>query len=227
MARLISRQKQIPNGFVFYQPQTGWKAPRFASFDKIVDALVAHRKGNPFLAKKFKWNLDREAVAIEVDEFNAAICLKMGWTDYVTLAAGGQSTIPFPKALPQALESLGKLAAGGKVLVEWITSGQEAVENSLAESRAEVCSKCPLNAQGDWTSFFTVPVSRKIREALEARRNWNLTTSHDDKLKVCDACYCPLPLKVHMPIDRILSRIPQESFDALALDCWIRKEKKE
>lgn len=227
MPRLISRQKQIPNGFVFYQPQTGWKAPRFASFDTIVNSLVAHRKGNPFITKKFNLSTDPAAVANEVDEFNAAVCVRMGWNDYVSnQAAGGQpSGVPFSSSLPQALASLEKLAAGGRVLVEWINSGQEAVPNDLAEARAAVCVTCPLNAKGDWTSFFTVPVSNKIREALETRRNWNLSTTHDDALKVCEACYCPLPLKVHMPLDRILSRIPQDSLDALAPGCWIRKEK--
>jgi hypothetical protein len=229
MYRLVSRQKQIPNGFLFYQPQTGWKAPRFASFDTIVTSLVSHRRANPFITKKFNLSTDPRVVAEEVDEFNAKVCVRMGWNDYVAnmVAAGGQPGVPFPQLPPpktSLLEGLGRVAAGGKVILEWLTSGEEAVPQDVADGRAAVCITCPLNTKGDWTTFFTTPLANKIREAIEQRKAWNLKTPYDEALAVCSACSCPLPLKIHMPWDRIRSRISQEAFDALAPNCWIRRE---
>lgn len=229
MYRLVSRQKQIPNGFIFYQPQTGWKAPRFASFDRICNDLIAHRRANPFVTKKFNLATDFNAVAEEVDAFNAQVCVRMGWNDYVSnMAVGGQPAgVPFQELQPlktSLLDGLGRVAAGGKVILEWINSGEEAVPQAVADGRAAICATCPLNAKGDWTSFFTVPLANKIREALETRKSWNLHTPYDEGLIVCEACYCPLPLKVHMPFERIRSKISQESFDALAPNCWIRRE---
>lgn len=227
MPRLISRQKQIPNGFIFYQPQTGWKAPPFASFDTIVNALIAHRRGNPFLAQKFGWPMDYETVATELDEFNAAVCLKMGWNDYVADAAPGGGPAPAPFLPPNNHQGrLQKLAAGARVQLEWILSKEDAVPADVANARAAVCATCPMNESGDWTSFFTVPISEAIRAAMAQRKGWELSTPYDDKLHVCSACLCPLPLKMHMPIDRILSRLPEESKAALHPECWIKKEGK-
>lgn len=228
MPRLVSRLKSIPNGFVFYQPQTGWKAPRFASFSQVVAALIAHRKGNPFITRKFNLATDVPTVEEEVDEFNANVCLRMGWGSYVAqAAAGGQPDIaPFRLPLPQGglIVRAGKLAAGGKAIVEWIESGDQAVPALQASQRATVCATCPLNERGDWTRWFTVPASEAIREALRQRRDWNLSTPFDSELKVCTACWCPLPLKVHMPIERITKVIDEESKARLHPDCWIRKE---
>jgi hypothetical protein len=207
-----------------YVPQTGWKAPRYASFNTVVEALIAHRKGNAFLRKKHGWSTDYAAVANEVDEFNANVCLKHGWNDYVANAApgGGSSSTPFPRSsLPAAFA---KVAAGGRILVEWINSGEEAVPEVQANTRAAVCATCPMNEKGDWTTFFTKPASEAIRKALEKRREWNLSTPYDSELGVCSACSCPLPLKMHVPLARILSKMPKESKDALHKDCWIRSE---
>lgn len=226
MPRLKSRQSQIPNGFKFYQPETGWKPPRFASFDQIVQGLITHRKGNKALLEKNHWPTDYETVANEVDAFNARVCMQMGWTQYISEAPGGEpAPAPFLLQPPNQVGKLEALAAGGRVIVEWIASGEEAVPAKQAEERAKVCADCPLNTQGDWTSFFTVPVSEAIRRAMDQRRGWNLSTPLDDKLKVCSACYCPLPLKVHMGIERILSRIHPDILPTLDPKCWILAEK--
>lgn len=227
MARLISRQKQIPNGFVFYQPQTGWKAPRFASFDQIKAALIRHRKANRFLAQKYGWNLTEESVAIELDEYNATHCIRMGWLDYVSSPqpAGGQAeAVPFQQFSQSG--SLGKLAAGGRTLIKWIASGEEAVPQELANARAAVCAVCPLNEPGTMADFFTEKISQAIAFALKQRKDWNLSTPLDDKLNVCTACWCPLPLKMHVPIDFIMRELPEDVKPDLAADCWMRSEGK-
>lgn len=232
MPRLVSRQKQVPFGFKFHQPQTGWRSRQFASFDRIVQDLIKHRLANPAITAKFNLATDYDNVANEVDEYNALRCEKMRWFEYIQgrtpQPAGGQAAvIPFRERPPIRRQGVfGKVAAGALVLVEWVKSKEEAVPKEKSTARAKTCAVCPLNEQGDWTSFFTVAVSEKIREELQKARAWDLTTEFDEKLKVCMACSCPLPLKVHIPIERILSRIPEESKADLAPDCWILAEAK-
>lgn len=83
MPTLRDRNKQIPNGFVYYVPQTKWKPRRYASIREIALQLAAHRRSNPSLCAKYKWSLDIEQIMREVDEFNAEVCLRMGWRQYV------------------------------------------------------------------------------------------------------------------------------------------------
>src|SRR5215467_11146951 len=95
--RLVSRQHQIPGGFRFYQPETKWRSSAFASFDTIVQGLVAHRRGNPALCAKHGWATDPAQVADEVDRYNALVCSQMGWTKFIATGGGPLAT---PKALP-------------------------------------------------------------------------------------------------------------------------------
>ncbi len=226
MAQLKSRNHMIPNGFVFFQPETNWAAPRFASFDRIVGELIAHRKANPFLVRQHGWSIDPVEVANEVDAFNTRVCLQMQWNDYVLGADGGAPAgDPFPQRPQVHQGKLSQLVAGGKTLVKWLTNAAEAVPPAQANRRAAICTACPLNEKGDWTAFFTVPVAAAIRTAVDLRRDMKLSTPFDAELGVCSACNCPLRLKIHMKIEAILADMPQESFDSLAGNCWIRAEK--
>ena len=222
MSKLKNRQMQIPGGLQFYQPETKWRPPNFASFETIVRSLIAHRQGNPHLIQKHGWPVDYETVCNEVDSFNARICESHGWKQYITGPGDGSVPKSFPPQL-NLLQRGRQLAAGGLVQVEWIGSGAEAVPKELSERRAATCADCPQNEVGDWLRFFTQPVSNAIRIALNSRREMKLETSSDDKLGVCNACSCPLKLKVHMPLDRILSHLPAESKAALDPRCWILK----
>lgn len=227
---LKSRQLFIPGGFKFYVPQTKWQPSPNSSFDSIVQQVVAHRNGNPHLRDKFKWSVDPNVVAVEVDNFNTEICKRMGWTDYIT-EGGGPQALPFqpsqPASQPSQFQKLGNVAAGSEILVEWISSGAEAVAVSVSNARALRCSVCPANEQvSDWTSIFTVPVSEAIRRELNRRKDMALSTAFDDKLGVCSACNCPLKLKVHVPLKSIVEKMPKESVDALDKNCWILSEAK-
>lgn len=90
MPFLKNRQTQIPNGLSFYQPQTGWTPRPHSSFQGIVEALMAHRQGNAYLAQKHGWAMDRKAVEDEVDQWNAAVCAANGWSDYITETGPGR-----------------------------------------------------------------------------------------------------------------------------------------
>jgi hypothetical protein len=233
-ARLKDRQKQIPYGIKFYQPETGWK-PRAGSFQQIVQQIIQHRMGNPALLAKHNWNTDPAAVEVELDEFNARICLSMGWNDYVASTGEGP---PPPKPMPQlqqeaelisaAAGRAKKIWSGVKTLNEWIDSGEPPVESSRSEIRASVCAVCPKNTKGDFTTWFTKPAALAIQKQVERLSDRKLSTSRDDALNVCDVCLCPLKLKVHTPLKYIKSHMAESVFLDLEKvpGCWVVAEVK-
>lgn len=223
MARLKDRNRQIPNGMTFYQPETKWSPPPYASFWTIVDAVISHRQGNPWLIQKNGWSTDREAVANEVDAFNAGICERMGWIEY--FLPGGSAPSP-PISLPplNPLQSLRNVAAGAETLFDWLGEGATPVSNELAASRAAVCADCPQNKAGSLSDWFTERASNAILSQLEKRKELNLSTPSDGRLNICAACDCPLKLKVHVPLVNILKRIQPKAKARLDSRCWILKE---
>jgi hypothetical protein len=98
------------------------------------------------------------------------------------------------------------------------------VPKEQSASRASVCAGCPLNEAGDWTSWFTLPAANAIRNFLNSRKAWNLSTPDDDKLNVFGACGCVLKLKVHLPLKDFINEMSPEDKDALWGGCWIRAE---
>lgn len=233
--RLKDRNKFIPGGFVFYQPQTKWRAPRMASFTTIVQALIAHRKANPALRADKKIRVDEEGVAEEVDAFNARVCQANGWDDYI-MGTGLVSLPPkFKAPSQQEKERLGvaagrvrKIWSGVRTLNDWLDSNLPPVPQEQAEARAAVCAKCPHNNAGDFTSWFTSPASEVIRRQLERLTERQIKTSLDAQINICDICLCPLKLKVHTPFSFIKVNMVSALFDDLAKvpNCWVVAEAK-
>jgi len=218
--KLKDRNRQIPGGLKYWQPETKWAPVPWSSFQSIVDQLIAHRKGNPSLLAKHGWQTDRESVTEQVDDYNARLCQQMGWSGFIMEGSAAAPDVPF-----QHLRSkLRNVAGGNSTLVEWIDDGAQAVPIEKAIARAQVCKDCPQNGKGDFTRWFTVPVSEAIRFELNRRREMKLETPLDDYLGVCEACSCPLKLKIHVPIDLIRERIQPEAMAALDPRCWIPKE---
>jgi hypothetical protein len=232
MSKLISRNKFTPaGGFLFRQPEVNWEAPRNASFDQVVQGLIAARNGNPFKRDKFHWATDYNSVAEEVDQFNARICEANGWTDYIT--GGGGSAIPFPELQQPALQKLKSVAAdvrriaeGAKVLLDWESSGDPPVPAELSAKRAATCATCPKNDVKPLTDWFTVPAAELIKKRMARIHELKLTTPDDEKLGTCLGCLCPLPLAVHCPIEYKLKHLPDEVRKDLDARCWVLAEEK-
>lgn len=233
--RLKDRNRQIPNGLKFLQPETNWQPQRYASFTTIVTALISHRRRHPDLVKAKNWSLDPNVVADEVDAFNAGICARMNWNDYI-MSDEGAAPAPKPQALLSkekeqiavAASRAKKIWTGVRTLNEWIDSGTPPVETERSEIRASICAKCPKNGQGDFTSWFTKPASDMIAKQLERLKGMKLSTPLDDKINICDVCLCPLKLKVHTPINYITTHLTPEVRAELAKvpNCWIVAESK-
>lgn len=213
--QLRQRNKQIPNGVFYYEPRTKWRSSP-GSFDNVVQQIIAHRNANAWLGLP----TDTATVSNQLDAFAANVCQQMGWTDYII---GGD---PAPPSLPpQSLGSrLVNVAGASPVLVDWLASGAEAVPSDLANKRAATCADCPLNEKGDLLRFFTLPVTEAIRKALNSRREMKLETPDDYRLGICSGCDCPLRLKIHMPIERVRSKLKPEIQARLDPRCWITKE---
>jgi hypothetical protein len=122
------------------------------------------------------------------------------------------------------VEPIRKVLTGAKTLVEWLGAGGKAVEPAKANARAEVCASCIHNGTGDWTHYFTVPVSAGIRKMLSIKNAMKLKTDYDSKLNVCEICLCPLPLKVWVDIEHIKLTTDEQTVSALPTHCWIRLE---
>lgn len=234
MPRLKSRQHFIPNGFQFYLPELKWQAPRMASFQVICDSLQRVIEANPALAQKHGWPRTRPGVEDWVDLFNATVCLRMGWNDYLLTEGGGDS---IPKSRPPhqtlSLENLRaaavkakELVAGAKTLTEWIDSGEPPVPPEQSLARAQTCAVCPLNQAGDFTKWFTIPASELIKAQISRMAERKLSTPSDDRLNLCIACHCPLKLKVHIPIGWVIAKLSAEQKERLkgGKDCWILRE---
>lgn len=227
MPKLKNRTAQIPNGFKFHVPQTNWNAPPWASFDAIVKAVIGHRAGNPYLARKHNWSTDYNQVAEEVDAFNAQICLSHGWNDFISGEAN------FPKAMPlsrwrsgvaAAAGAVKKTVAGVKVISDWLGSGLKPVELPLAEARALVCSTCPQNKEGNFWQGLDASAAARVKTLIAVKNDMALKTSLDEKLQSCLACDCHLPLKVWTPLPHIKANMSQEVEASLDPKCWITKE---
>lgn len=234
--KLKSRDRYIPNGFKFVQPQTGWQATRNASFASIVNSLIAHRKGRPDLIAKHGWSTDYETVANEVEQFNVNVCVRHGWMDYLDGADVGGGLPPKSRA-PSAQEKEQVSAAAGRAkkiwsgvrtLNDWIDSNSPPVPQEQANLRAETCAACPMNTKGDFTSWFTQPAAGAIKRQIQRLQERKLSTPNDDKINVCSVCLCPLKLKVHTPMEFVKAHMSEEVLADLlkAPGCWIVKELK-
>lgn len=238
MQRLLSRQKQIPNGFTFRQSQINWDSRRVLgmhpSFDTLVSAVLSARRANAAQSAQHKLSLDRASVEMEVEMFNVKVCLANGWMNYLTEVGGG-SAVPLsvsrsPEDQKKDAAAAGvvkKLWAGLTANKDWIASGEPAVPSELSTSRALTCSECPQNKKGDWSSWFTIPAVAAIKRYMAWLSEKKLSTPHDDKVQVCDVCYCPLAYKVHTPLKFIKANTSPEVYSELrdkGKACWVVAE---
>ena len=234
MLRLKDRQRQIPNGYKFRLPELKWSAPgNYPSFTIVCDQLQAVVHANPKLAEKNKWPTTRAGIEDWVDSFNAQLCSLMGWDDYITTDASNSVPKTSPRHLQETLQSLGaaaakakELVAGARTLSEWEDSQEPPVPAAQAAQRANTCTLCPRNEPGDFTKWFTVPAAELIRRKLEKLSGRGLSTPHDDSLHICSACWCPLKLKVHVPIGWIGKRLSETTKARLRVgrNCWVLAE---
>lgn len=225
MNAAFSRSQFPPGGWQFYQPQTGWSPPTpiASTFDQTVTLIIKHRLANGAIVAQHNLSTNFDAVAAELETFNKR---RLGIPDQPS-----PKSLP-PRSLPQAVAAavaaVGKMADGIGLLLEWLPEGKS-VAPELSEKRAHTCAHgansqpCPFNGKGDLTSWFSVPVSEKLRKMTEARKDLKLETSEDQNLGVCNVCLCPLKLKVHVPMDFVEKHTKPETMAQFPSFCWIAR----
>lgn len=232
--RLKSEEAQPPGGFQFLQPEAGQKKPYTGSLRAVAKQVVDLRKANRFLVDKYSWSLDLLSVVEEVKDYNIKRCVAHHWDNFLIYVNAPQFAESQAYEEPQKKNEPGKLAsvvgaaksiaAGVGALVDWLGSGAKPVDRPLAEIRAGICIGCPQNGSGGITDYFTVPAAKLIKEQLEVKNHLKIATAHDEKLGVCEACLCPLKLKVHAPLVHILDHTTDKIRAELDPRCWILSE---
>lgn len=224
MARLKSRHNFPPGGWRFTQPETGWTLPDNHDFNGAVEAILLHRIANP----RHQLSTNKERVEWELEMATISRLQSMKGTEGFILQGntpGAPPTFVLPPSQKGGVAAgVKKVSAGIGVLLEWLGDGAEPVATGLAETRAKTCSECEFNKPGGLLSFFTEKASEGIRKQLEIRKDMLLVTQSDDKLNVCSICYCPLQLKVHVPIAHIERHTPETVKKQLPTHCWMLKE---
>lgn len=211
---LKSRQQCCYNGFWYTQKGTGWTKQSWI-FEGLCQDLLKHRKANP----QFHFETDINKIRDEVDTENAKRCLQIPGASHFVAEGGG---VPKYQAPRPSVVAVGSGASGLKLLKDLLEG--DPVDPELANARAAVCVDCPQNGKGDWRRYFTVPASETIRHMLEARTGMKLSTFHDEKLNICEACTCPLKFKVHTNLQVILKHTDGDTMKQLPDTCWIKSE---
>ncbi len=229
MARLKSREMFPPGQFQALWAETGQASPFVGSFNAVCLQSLQLIKGNPFLASKHGWIADMAWVEQAVEAQNVARCLAGGWSQWIESEAPAPIVVPWEAQkktglLRSAAAGVSQIKAGIGLLLDWLGEGGQPVADALANSRAAVCAGCPKNQPGDWMARFTKPIAEKIRTQLEIRNELQLKTPSDGKLGICDACDCPLRLKVHTPMAYIAKHTSEETKTRLDPRCWILRE---
>ena len=104
----------------------------------------------------------------------------------------------------------------------WFGDGGEPVSTELAQARADVCLKCPMNYKGDWLWNMATQLAINAQSRLRKMMNW--TVEGEEGLGVCEICGCKERLKIMVPIKHILRHTSPEQLTKYPPHCWIRKE---
>lgn len=195
-------------------------------FDASVKAIIQHRNANKAATIKHQLSTDFDSVADELELYTRH---RLGIPLPAPPSFFHPSRSPLPKGEDAAagaswFRQVVRSGTGISTLADWLGTDGKPVDAALAEQRAEICAGCPQNKSGDLLSFFTKPVADLIRKQIEEKESLKLTTSRDSAIGLCDACGCPLKLKVHVPLVYIKKHIKPPEWDRLDPRCWMLKE---
>jgi hypothetical protein len=121
-------------------------------------------------------------------------------------------------------------AHGLALLKDWVGDGGHPVSKEKADARAQACighgnlRPCPMNKEPNWWQKFTNSIALTIRRQLELKEKASLVVWQEDRLHMCAACGCALPLKVWVPIEHVKSHLSVEQLNKTPSFCWMRKE---
>lgn len=115
-------------------------------------------------------------------------------------------------------------AAGLATLNEWLGEGGRPITHEVAETRALICARCPMNQKGHWWNIIKSGVAEAIRRHIAVKDCLEVETIHDPELGTCRICSCNLPLKIHVPIHYVKKNMPEGQLQQFPAHCWIVRE---
>ncbi len=194
------------------------------TFDATVEAIIKHRLKNPAITKQHKLATDFDTVATELEVYTLK---RIGaWDSSPKTQAPSRGILR--RAGAAVVGGIRNLGVGAQNLLAWSDSGK-VVPREVADARALICTsgapgntRCPMNGTGDWKQLFTEPAAELIKNQLAAKNSMKLATKYDASLGVCEACACPLPLKVWAPLEYALRKMSKETKDKLPEWCWMK-----
>lgn len=221
-----------PGGWVYEQKDGAGKVvKRFKSMSPFNEAcmeILKCRQANNFPRATLP------EVKVDVDE---AQCVRLGFDPNfvkkkpITFTPTRLfSPVHLREVVRHAGQAIGNISNGARILFRWLGDGGKPVEPALSQARADVClhvaggNPCPFNKAG------IEPVQRIaeiIREQTEQKNELKLSVQGEENLHTCSLCWCALPLKVHVPIDHILSGTPAPmlaKFKQEQPKCWMVTE---
>lgn len=198
MQKLLDPHTVPPDGYRYHQSETRtWiRAPDYGN---LFQSVMEHRKANNLPLGTF-WEAEVEDQLCQA--LPPGLCKE---------SIPGQGRNIFTRVGWEAV------LAGTQTLVDWAAHGLKQVDQSLADSRANICSRCYFNVAETGGCHSCGQLVKLANRFVGAKR-----TGADPFLKVCAVCHCSLQVKVWTPIESIAkgtkdtSRYP--SF------CWIPKE---
>lgn len=225
---LKSRNYQPPNGFIFFQPETGWSAPEWAGFNEQVQNIINHRKSNP----RFNLATDTASVEQELDTYTE-MRLRSIYGAQADQWVAGTPAMASPNPLWQPLRrrdqaaaavgnSARKTMSSVGTIMSWLGSGLKPVDQTIANSRALICSMCEKNVRSEGIRKAIATIGDTLHAIASAKADLKLATPYDDKLETCSACGCVAGTKVWVPADHIKKGMTPEVESALSVECWIR-----
>lgn len=228
MPRLASRDKFPPGEFQVLHPEAGMKSPFHGSFNECVAWEMNFRTKNRSLAQNLGLPLDKTAVEIYVDEYNAQRCIAHGWTNYVIIEES-------PERISQKKTSfLGRVAgvAGGAnaAASAWMDmfGSHGPVSLEQAEKRAAVCAECEHNdTKNGLFQYFIKETADKLVGVLGTMKDLNLKLAEPSKVGICKVCLCPLNAKCLAQIEVLRGKMPKqvrEELSQLKTPCWMKTE---
>lgn len=119
------------------------------------------------------------------------------------------------------LEQAKRFYNGVPILAEWLGPDGISVSQEIAQFRTDICLRCDFNKPGN---FITESVAAAIKSEKELRIGLGLRTNGIKELKTCQACTCPLPSKIWIPLSRLLIGEDSESLAKYDPKCWMRNE---
>lgn len=200
MQKLVNQSEVPPDGFRYLQQETRtWiRAPDYSN---LFVEVREHRKANNLPLGTF-WEAEVE------DQ----LC---------TMLPPGLCKESSPAQRQNVFTRVGweQVVAGTKTLTNWAAKGFVAVEQSLADSRANICSRCYFNVGYSGGCHSCGQVQKLAMTIIGTR-----STPANPFLKVCAVCRCTLQAKIWAPIDVIDKGTPETIYTGYPSFCWVRNE---